>query len=201
MEDVLFGLLAKERPRITSVLQHKTVSYRDLSVTEIRYVQSGKYWAVRSYHTECWLSAEPSGPVGFGTNMEFNCNTLSEVAEITEYDSLRDLQLRPWPSVEQLTALQEALNKATMKLVTERYRQLEPYTGSVAFKFTPYPMLLVVCVDKTDHDKLLGTIAIDTQGGIQVMSKCDRRINQIAGTLLPLALSDTTKETVYEQDC
>ncbi len=198
MHDILYGLLARERPLISSVVGHKTVNSRDLSVTELRYVQGGKFYAARSFHTDCWISSSPLGPIGFAGSRTFQCEALADVAEITSYGGIRELDARRWPEQSALIALQNTINSAVERLVRSKYSDMEMYFHCIYFRFTPYPYICICCTDSANKNKMLGVISIDVSGITTILSKCDDIIVEIASRMRCNALPPMTQEVLYE---
>lgn len=183
---------------MSAIIGDITVTYGELSSTEIRYISSGIPKAAKAFHTDCWISADPLGPVGFNNSRRFQCTTLGDVAVITAYASVRELERRAWPQIEELKVLQDGMNCATNKLVRTRFIEQAPYFHKVSFRFSPQPQIVVSCADCSDSGELLGVLAIDTQWQMNVLSCCDERIFEIMGAMQCKALPSITKEIIYE---
>lgn len=183
---------------MSAVIGDMTVTYGELSSTEIRYISSGVPKAAKAFHTDCWISFDPLGPVGFNNSRRFQCSVLEDVAVITAYAGVRELERRAWPQVEELKVLQDGMNHAVNKLVRTRFVEQEPYFHKVAFRFSPQPRVVISCADSTDGGGLLGVLAIDTQWQMSVLSCCDEHIFEIMGAMQCKALPSITKEIIYE---
>lgn len=199
MHDILYGLLAKEEPRASSVVGHKTVSNADLSVTELRYIQGGKFCAAKAYHTDCWVCKSPLGPPNFNQKFgKFDCGSLHDVARITRYASIRELDARLWPNIEELVSFQCAIDLASDKAVRSQWPSLGTYIHRVSFHYVPSPAIIVLCADKANHDALIGTIEIDVAGVARPISRCSDKIFEILGIISGNQLPPITEEIIYE---
>lgn len=201
MHDILYGLLGREEPRVSSVIGHKTAASQDLALTEIRYIQDGRFCAAAAYHTDCWICKSPLGPQEINQNLgRFQCAKLHDVAEISHYATLRELDSRPWPQPARIMEFQRAINLAADKAVRKQWPALDKYIHRVTFRYTPTPAMLVLCVDKENHDALIGTLSIDIVGQPKPLAYCSDKIFEILSAMRGNALPPITEDIIYEQD-
>lgn len=156
MLTVLESLLAKED--ITAFIEQRTVTYRELTVLEYRYIKDNKYYRAFSYITSAWVSSSPFGPKIDLSTGYIKCNILDDVANVFCYDTAKELDLVPWYRLSILTELYEMLEVQAETYVA--YLLLDNFElyGGCTFSFLPVPTIVVSLVK---NNIFLGSIGID----------------------------------------
>lgn len=182
MFDIMLGLLARAKPPISSVIDCRTVTHRDLSLMEIRFVQGNSYFAARAYSTGTWIAKTPLGPE-LNEDGTLKMGNINDVAKVDVYVSSLDLSRRRWPDTEGLVQVQEALDKASFDVIKNAYPSLGDLLYKTVFTFTPIPTIQVCLASGKRFKTLLGTIAVDVRGNIQVTSKAVPEVEQLAKSM------------------
>lgn len=197
MLDIMLGLLAKSKTPISSIIDCRTVTHRDLSLLEVRFVQGNAYFAARAYTTGTWIAKTPMGPER-NPDGTLKMDNINDVAKVDVYSTLTDLSRRPWPTVAELAAVQEALDKASLDLMRNTYSTLGDFLYKTFFSFTPTPTIQV-CLAKGKRVKaFLGTVAVDVAGNIRVTSKVTDEVDPIVQEMRNLGRLSLPEELGYE---
>lgn len=197
MLDIILGIMAKAKPAISSIIDCKTVTHRDLSVVEIRYVHGNSYFAARSFYTNTWIAPKPTGPA-MNPNGTMKMDYLQDIAEISVYCSSADLAGRRWPDKGTLIQVQEGLDNAALELVRSRYPLLQDNLHKAVFSFSPVPTILLTLTEGQRFKSLIGTVAIDIGGHIFVTSRAKPEIDTIAFAMRGVSLPPLTEELHYD---
>ena len=168
MRRVILSLLAKER--VLSVLSITDVEYRDLHAIEIRYTKNTKCYSAKSFYTVTWVSASPLGPLD---NIVMTFNSLSDIAQITEFNSIAELKSFPILTAEHLKITYDALNNGAVKYASTYFQQLSDYDLEVTFTFTPIPTFLLSVYH---NNKFLGTLSFTFNGTVTIITKASEEI-------------------------
>ncbi len=196
MLEVLLGLLAKEKPAVSAVIDCRQVKHRDLSIIEVRYVRDGQYYAAKSYATSSWVARTPMGPV-LNLDGTIKIDTIEDVAEVDTYSTAADLRRRPWPCEDSLVRLQEQLDRASLELIKKHYPMLQDVLYIATFSYTPFPTVQV-CFARGDSCKqFIGTAALDMMGNTQVLSKASDEMDDIYDVLRCVCLPAFQEEMCY----
>lgn len=175
MRRVILSLLAKEH--VLSVISLTDIEYRDLHAIEIRYTKNTKCYSAKSFYTATWASASPLGPLD---SLVMVFNSLSDVAQITEFNSIADLKASPILTVEHLKITYDALNNGAIQYASTYFRQLSDYDLEVTFTFTPIPTFLLGVYRK---DNFLGTLSFTFSGTLTVITKASDEIYKVCEML------------------
>lgn len=197
MLDIVLGILAKAKPTITSIIDCRTVTHRDLSIVEIRFVQSNSYFAARSYYTNTWIAPRPTGPE-MNPDGTMKMDFIYDIATISTYPTSAALAGRRWPDKGTLIQVQEGLDNAALELVRSNYPLLQDNIHKAVFSFSPVPTILVTLTKGQRFKSLIGTIAIDVGGHIFVTSRAMPEIDAIAHTMRGICLPPLAEELHYE---
>ncbi len=197
MFDIMLGLLAKAKPPISSVIDCREVSHRDLSIIEIRFVQGNSYFAARSYSTATWIARTPLGP-DLNEDGTLKMDTILDIAEVNTYATSQDLKYRRWPDRECLVQVQDSLDAAALELVRSNYPLLNDMLHKATFSFSPFPTIQVCLTTGTRFKRMLGTIAIDVRGNVFVTSKSTNEVDSIAASMRGVGALPIPKELGYE---
>lgn len=197
MFDIMLGLLAKARPAISSVIDCREATYRDLSILEVRYVQGNSYYAAKSYSTGTWIAKTPIGPT-LKEDGTMKMDTIQDIAEISVYATAAELRHRRWPDRNDLVQVQKALDDAALELVRMNYPLLHDMLHKATFSFSPSPTIQVCLTAGTRFKQMLGTIAIDVSGRIYVASKTTPVVDDFADAMRSVGRLPVPKELGYE---
>lgn len=197
MLDIMLGMLAEMKPAVSTVIDCKEVTHRDLSVIEVRYVQGGTYQAARSYATGSWIARTPLGPT-FKEDGILKMDCLQDIAEVTTYDTAADLRRRRWASVDELVQAQNKLDEAALEVVKAYYPILHGMVHKATFSFSPFPTIQICLATGPSYKKLFGTIAVDINGEVYVTSKAAPEVEHFASVMRGTGRLPVYKELRYE---
>lgn len=197
MLDILLGALSEARPAISTVIDCREVSHRDLSVIEIRYVQGDKYYAARSYATNSWIAKTPMGPIQ-NEDGTVRVRELEDIAEVTPYGSSVELRRRSWPSTEELIQIQKGLDLSALELVRAQYPVLNGLVHKAVFSFSPVPTIQICLAVGPRFKKFMGALAVDVHGNVTVTSKVIPEVEHYAALMRSTGLLPVAKELGYE---
>lgn len=197
MLEILLGIITSSAQDIRTIIDCRTVTYRDLSVIEVRYVKGEEFMAAVSYCTDAWLAPTPFGP-NYKDDGSLRMDALEDVAVVDSYPSYVALRRRAWPNREALVALHEHIDKSATESVMKRYPFLEGYLHKATFSFLPVPTMNLCITEGTRLKKLLGTIALSMDGDISITSRASDKIAVVAAKMQTTGTLFIPEELGYE---
>lgn len=179
MIDIMLGLLSDVKPAVSSIIDCREVTHRDLSVLEIRYVQGNSYFAARAYATGSWIAKSPLGPE-FAEDGTLQMHNINDIAFVDCYNNATDLRRRKWPRLDELVVLQQHMDESAKEMVIANFPSLRESLHKASFSFSPVPTIQLCFAVGPSYKTMLGTIAVDTMDNVTVTSRVSPEIDVVA---------------------
>lgn len=188
MEDIIIGLLKPEK--VSAFVSSKSVSYRDLSHMDLRYVKDGKFYRAQSFFTTMWVAKTPTGPI-ISPDGTIIMNTLADVAIIKEYSNMIELKRAPEMQEHHIAEVYNGLDHYASQFALERLGKHKDLLHRVSFTFTPVPQIIVAL---SQGDAFLGSITITMNGEVNLLTRTSYSVDVIVEELKQKCNSSMYKE-------
>ena len=196
MINIMLGLLAEDKQKVSSIISTDIVTCRDLSLAEVRYTQGNTYNIAQSFCTAGWLASSPLGPT-FNEDSTLKMDCIEDVATVTSFSSVQEMRRVHRLDSSQLAKVKEHLDQSARQFIEKTYPWLVEMVYKVYFDFVPVPAIQVCLATGPSYKRFLGTVAVQTNGGVSAVSKTTLEVDALVESMRAVGCLPVAKELYY----